>query len=347
MHPTELPRFVRSIVHLTMEPSLRLLFVCFVFMAQLTSGARAQDSWRFSGQFFGDYAISRLSAEPDGDLDHAFQIRRIFFTADFPVASSMDGRFRVESTNRNTLDGTRSTPFLKDAYLRWKDALGPGHMIVFGLSAPPMWQVSQRFWSYRALARTIQHRAGLAGSRDTGIALYGPLGSSGRNRYGLMVGNDNIGAGDTDNAKHLYAQIDSDLSDQWTGAFGLDYRPSASGQSVNSSLFLGWKHASRKRIATELFYMKTQGDEGHDDAFMVGASLFGWYHLSDHARLILRVDRTHLESGAMTVGKTFALAGISFRPENTIEIIPNIGIEDDERQEHADLTARVTIYATF
>ncbi len=47
------------------------------------------------------------------------------------------------------------------------------------------------------------------------------------------------------------------------------------------------------------------------------------------------------------MGKTFALAGISFRPENTIEIIPNIVIEDDERQEHADLTARVTIYATF
>lgn len=330
-----------------MSPSSRRLVAVSVCLFILTLPVQAQDNWSFSGQFFGDVQTTLQTSSPTQSRTNAFQIRRVFFTADFPVGDTFDGRFRIESTGKNTLDGVRSAPFLKDAYLRWKNVFADGHHLVLGLSAPPMWQVSQRFWSYRALARTIQHRAGLAGPRDTGIALHGPLGSSGTTRYGVMIGNDAIGMGETNRAKHVYAEIDKDITPQMIGAAGLDYKPLPGGRALNGHVFLGWHNSKKRRIATEIFYTRTQTGGSDENITMFGTSLFGWQQISKNARVILRADRTRISDpdGASTT--LFLLAGFSYLPEENVQIIPNIGYDDRNHFEQPEIVARMTLYALF
>lgn len=330
-----------------MSPSPRILVAFLVGLFILPPPAQAQDDWQFSGQFFGDVQTTLQARSTSLSRANAFQIRRVFFTADFPVGNTFDGRFRIESTGKNTLDGVRSAPFLKDAYLRWKNVFADGHHLVLGLSAPPMWQVSQRFWSYRALARTIQHRAGLAGPRDTGIALHGPLGSSGSTRYGVMIGNDAIGTGETDRAKHVYAEVDTDISPRLIGAAGMDYKPLPNGRALNGHVFLGWHTSTKRRVATEMFYTRMQTGGSDENTTIFGTSIFGWQQLSEHTRVILRADRTRISNPAEAATSLFLLAGFSYLPEENVEIIPNIGYDDRDQFEQPEIVARLTLYALF
>lgn len=332
----------------SIERTRRHLAILLTFMG-MVGAAQAQTpaDWNFSGQFFGDYQMLVQSADGETDGQDAFQIRRIFFTADFPLGEKFDGRFRVEATNRNVIDGNRSVPFLKDVYLRWKNIIGPGHHLYMGLSAPPMWQVSQRFWSYRALARTVQHRAGIAGPRDTGLALHGPLNSSGSTRYGVMVGNNNQGAGETDDTMRFYSQIDTDLTDNLLVAGSFTYHTLPDGQSYNGNLLLGWHQDNRTRVAAEVFYNARPLDGQADRDAISGASLYGWHFVSEATKVILRGDLTRFEEGGTSADRTWFFAGISYSPERNVEVIPNIMIQQDDRADQAEITARLTLYANF
>lgn len=314
----------------------------------LASGsARAQEDWRFSGQFFGDYQA--LIQSPDRDLegDNAFQIRRVFFTAKFPLSKSIDGLFRVEGTRGKVIEENLSPPYLKDVYLRWKDVLGDGHHMILGLSAPPKWQVSQRFWSYRALARTVQHRAGIGQPRDTGVALYGPLGKSGTTNYGVMIGNDNRGVGETDRRKRFYAYLDTRLGDDLIVGVGTDYHTIDDGNSYNGSLFVGWENGDRSRLASEAFYDFRPMHGSSDADAIMGASLYGWHFVSERGKVILRADLTRFDRQGVERNRTWLFAGFSYSPEKDVEIIPNIQWEKDDRDGRAEVMARLTLYANF
>lgn len=310
------------------------------------SSAQSFDDWRLSGQFFGD--LEAMLAHPDEDVvgDNAFQIRRVFFTADAPLGESFQVRVRTETTTSSRTSNNRSATFMKDVYVRWNDVFGDGHRMVIGLSAPPMWQVSQRFWSYRSLARTIQHRAGIAGPRDTGVALYGPLGNDGNTRYGVMVGNNNQRFGDDDRAKKFYSQIDTRLSNGVIAAGGFDYHSLDDGQSFNGNLLLGLERET-SRIAVEAFFNHRPMDDQDDSDHITGASVYGWHDLSSSRRLIGRVDLTQYRTSGQDVLETWAFVGFSYRPEEDVQIIPNLTYEKLDTDDDPMIRARITLFANF
>ncbi|MGB2868042.1 MAG: hypothetical protein WBD36_06310 [Bacteroidota bacterium] len=357
---------------------MRVLLTMAVIVL-LASGAFSQG--KFSGYMFGDYfynvhrdgSLGALSnvATPGTTAMQAFQLRRIYFAYDNDISEKFTSRFRLEVDQAALSGDGKIIPFVKDAFLRWKNVFN-GSDLFFGIQPTPAFDVSEAAWGYRSLDKTIMDLRGIVAARDLGVALRGRLTDDGMLNYWVMVAN---GAGtskpETDKYKRYYAHVQARPMQNLQLTVNFDYadraektNPYQAGTKVGNAMttisgFAGYT-MDNINIGAEAFMQLTAN--GYDNGTSLasqngfGMSLFGSYGLKSDLALVGRYDyfdpNTDTNTRAYGDIRNYVLAGISWKPDKNVSVIPNIQYETYETLPNgtsvdASLTARVTLYYIF
>jgi len=335
---------------------------------------------KLSGIMFGDYfynvsrdtgIASLANTAINGTRDfNGFQFRRINLTYDADISPEFTSRFRLE--------GTTGAPFIKDAYLKWRNII-PGSDLVFGLQQTPAFEISEGMWGYRSVEKTILDLRGYVTPRDLGISLRGALDDNGIYSYWLMIGNNSSVGSETDKYKRVYAHIEVKPTEKIEMTLYGDYRMKSdindprsttvpaktlSNNSITTALFIGYKEKNHFAVGVEGFYnilengmITTAPTIRVADKNAIGISLFGSYVLSEQFTVIGRYDYfdPDVDSKATGDSRNYVITGVDYKVNGKVSIIPNIQMETFEnvptstgnKSVDPSVTARVTLSYTF
>ena len=325
---------------------------------------------KLSGLMYSDIFYNIDNADAAKKDINGFQIRRIYFTADFSISEKFDSRFRLESDqsgNSNT-NGGKLGVMVKDAYLKWKGLFNGSDMII-GISPTPAFDVSESAWGYRSLEKTILDLDGIVSSRDFGIDLKGKLAGDGTVNYWLKIANNSGNAPETDKYKRYYAMLHFKLADGLQATVHVDYaskgnkldnfdnRLKSNNQFVGSA-FIGYKQKDEFSVGAEVFMRSIQNNYSASAASPLqnqnsfGFSLWGWTTLSEDFRLVGRFDNYDPNKDLNSDGNSFFMAGLDYRPAKNVSIIPNFQYvsyqaKDSQGNSKKDFVARLTFAYSF
>jgi len=353
------------------------LFLASPFLAQEDSRGK------ISGYMFGDYfynilrdsSIDQISNKAQfGEKDlNGFDFRRIYFTYDYKISDQFSTRFRLESQTIVGVENAIFTAFIKDAYLNWKDIF-KGSNFIFGIQPPPTFTVSEDFWNYRSLDRTIMDLRRIASSRDFGVSLKGKITSSGSVKYWLMYGNGSAFEAEGDKFKRAYAHIDLQPGKTFRLTLYGDYRfkpkkeftqvqQSFNNDALTSSLFFGFQNSNNFRIGLESFWQVNYNDlirSPEMDVYeimrrnVIGISLFSWLKFTESLVAIGRYDfyDPNFSEDYKGDSRNYFILGLSFILHEKITITPNVQLETYEKPVEGveidpSLTGRITFYYEF
>lgn len=341
----------------------------------------AQDGGKISGLVYADYFynVARDTGfVPDrvlsGEKDfQGFSFRRIYLTYDYKISEKFDTRVRLEGHDGANLPNGNFSVLLKDVWLRWKNIFD-GHDIIFGLQNTPAFEVSESFWRYRSIEKTIMDLRGAVSSRDFGIALKGKIDKNKIFNYWLLIANNSNISPETDKYKRFYGHLHINSSENISATLYADFKAKpdkinplntsdmVGANDITYGGFLGYMEKNRYSVGVEGFLTSAEnaltvmknGSIGLENQVKLGISLFGSYDFTKTFGVLGRYDfydpntNTSVKGDAMN----FIILGLSFSPDPMVQIIPNIELETyektaDNRSIDASLTARVTLYYRF
>jgi hypothetical protein len=359
-----------------------ILTVIFCLLIPSLNFSQDESGGKFSGLMFGDYFYNILRDSLINDLNNTalegekdlngFQFRRIYFTYDYKISNQFSTRFRLESQTMIGVNNTIFTAFIKDAYLNWKNIF-EGSNFIFGIQPPPTYTVSEDFWNYRSLERTVMDLRRIASSRDFGASLKGRLNSSGSIKYWLMYGNGSTFESEGDRFKRAYAHIELQPIEALKLTLYSDYRfkpkkeytqvaQSYNNDALTSALFLGYRNDNNFCIGAESFLQVTYNDliQTEETDYLIqnrnalGVSLFGWYKFNDLMVGIGRYDYydPNMSEDYKGDSRNYFVLGLSFILHELVTITPNILLETYETPANGiaidpSLTGRITFYYQF
>lgn len=332
---------------------------------------------KISGLAFADYfynvkrdgAFSSIkNSVQRGEADfQGFEFRRIYLTYDHELSDRFSSRFRLEADQTaNTSDGKIGV-FVKDAYLRWNNIF-PGSNVIFGIQPTTSFQVSEGVWGFRSVEKTIMDLRGIVGSRDLGISLQGKIDARGLANYRAMISNGSGNRPETDKFKRYFVMLDFKPAQYFSVSIGGDivdrqsidnpYHSSISlsNRTFNSSAFIGYDVPHQWAAGVESFYQIAQ--HGWDngvaliDRNALGISLFGRVSLGSSTEILGRYDYFDPNTTLKGDIRGYIVAGVSWKPDEGVSIIPNILVETYEQLSSGwtfdpSVTARLTVeYAT-
>ncbi len=332
-------------------------------------------TFKWSGVVFADYyynvtrdtssaSISNMAQSGAKDLN-GFKIRRVYLTFDHALSDAFALRFRFETDESANASNGKIGTFVKDASIRWKGIFS-GSDLTIGIQPPPAYEISEAAWGYRSLEKTVMDLRGAVSSRDQGISLHGDLVSGGTVRYWVMYANNSGNNPETDKYKRYYAHVEAHPGENLTATVYADLNArkpmsTATGTLGNNGMtyagFVGYKVKDAYSLGFE-GYMQSL-DHGYVNAgsyltrSTIGLSAFGTAVLSPQYTIIARFDRfdPNTHSSAKGDARNYIIAGLDWRPEPKISIIPNLGVETYEsvagRSIDASVTAKVTVSYSF
>ena len=363
-----------------------------VCISLIVASATAFAQGKISGLMFGDYffnvardSIFSKTTPPNSASSgqksfQAFQFRRIYVWYDNDISEDFAARFRFEGDQVAATNNGKFSVFVKDAYLRWKNVFA-GSDFLFGIQPTSAYEISEGAWGYRSLEKTIMDLRGTVPSRILGVSLKGKVDGAGVLNYWLTVGNNNSGnnAGSPADQFHSYEvqfQVKPSKNLQFT-LFG-EYRdrpaindPTSTSNSkatISSAIttyaaFVGYSDASFN-IGAEGFMQKTANalvdgtGPGLKSRSAIGVSAFGSVNFRPDLALVLRYDLLDPNTDDVTGQgdkRNYVIAGLSFKPDKNVSIIPNVLYETYEsvptsagnQKIDPSVTARVTFYYVF
>jgi hypothetical protein len=341
--------------------------------------------YKFSGYMFGDYFYNTsrdplfATATPPPNVAlggpedlNGFLFRRIYLTFDDDISPDFTARFRLEADSASLDSRGKITVFVKDAYLRWKQALGRSD-IWFGIHPTPAYEVSESLWAYRSLEKTIMDLRGIVSSRDIGASLRGPIDSGGKFSYWVMFGNGSGNNPETDKFKRLYGQFEWKPNDHFTATFYQDLRAlpditnpnntaqTLSNDSYTTAWFVDYGTKDKYNIGYEGFF--TRQNNGFttgtapavviDDKKTIGHSVWAWYNFNTKVGVVGRYDYFNPNNRDIAIGdkRDLFIGSLVLKPHKNVWIMPNIyweGYEDIVGKSiKSSVTARLTLYYIF
>jgi hypothetical protein len=336
---------------------------------------------KISGYMFGDYFYNILRDSTINNLNNTgfsgiqdlqgFDFRRIYFTYDYSISKQFSTRFRLESQTLVAVDNTVFLTYIKDAYLNWKNIF-KGSNFIFGIQPTPAFVVSESYWGYRSLERTILDLRRVVSSRDLGVSLKGRLNSSGTVNYWLMYGNGSV-LGEGDKFKRLYAHIDLEPVEDMSVTLYGDYRFKANKEytlidedfnndALTTDLFIGYQEKNSFSVGVESFWQVTYNDaiQTTNTDYVIqnrnalGISLFGWYQITDMLVGVGRYDYydPNISGDYRDDARNLYIIGLTFILNEKVTITPNFLFETYEQPEDCitidpSLTGRITFYFEF
>lgn len=306
--------------------------------------AQGHSDVKISGLFYMDYEYVASSPDSSNEGSHGFRYRRMYLTADYKISDRFGGRARLEAQTSRLTEG-RPFAFVKDLWLKWKNALGDGHNLIFGVQSAPVFVVSETAWGYRSLARTIMDRTDVVFSRDFGVQLKGTFGKDGPLGYAVMFGNNSGVLGETDKSKRLYGQISWAASKNIVFTGGADYAAFEDRNAINTNAFASYD-AGVVRVGLEGYYRVTDVSGVNKNYTKLGVSVWAIAKVNEKVELIGRFDRVYSRFLDVDIEETFIVAGVAFFPDKNVRFIPNIWASTFSSLDPIVL-GRMTIHADF
>lgn len=309
----------------------------------LAAAAVHGEAGEFKGYMFGDYYY--VASADDGEVKYpekqnAFQFRRIYLTYNRSLSDDFSMRYRLEANDAGFGSGSKMTPFLKHAYLKWSGAVA-GSDLYLGLSGTPTWAISESLWGYRSIEKTVLDLHKIGSSADLGVALKGRVGNL---AYYAMVGNGPGQKPESDNGKKLYTSLSISPSEGLTAEVYADYnmRPGDANEITLKGL-LGLERGNL-RVGVEPFMRINQNAAAGDDQTLSGVSVFGATGLAESLDGFGRVDVLNDDAGDTT--DILVIAGVDHQPAENIHFMPNIYIDLQDGPD-PNIQARLTVYYKF
>ncbi|RPJ87457.1 MAG: hypothetical protein EHM18_01035 [Acidobacteria bacterium] len=289
-------------------------------------------SMKLSGLAFGDYYYIAGNHDPSLEDDNGFWLRRVYLTFDKPLSDAIDARARFEMNSAGDFTSpSRLSPFVKDAWLRWKFAEKQEAYV--GISPTPTFDKIEAFWPYRAVEKTPLDLQKMADTRDFGLALKGRLGSSEKIDYHVMFANGAGVGGETDHGKKGLFAVGFNPSRTAFLQFTADYeaRTGRGGVSTYQGLF-GFS-GTWGRLSLQYAH-QTRG--GVPDLELDLFSAFTVLRTAPGVSLVARYDRmfdpnpegasiAYLPFDPRAKSNLFLL-GVDFKVLEELSLIPNIEV---------------------
>lgn len=316
----------------------------------------APSTIRLGGLAYVDYYYQITSSDPADEGRNGFTYRRLYLTADATLSNAFRARARLEARDSN-LGERGPQPFVKDLYLTWD--VGGGHALTMGVTSPPVFEISEAIWGYRAFEATLLDLSGIAASRDFGLRADGPLVPGGAVRYALMAGNDSGVFPEDDGRKRLYGRLEArplERRDEQGRATeylvltlagnyaGFERRVEVPDHEYVLGGLIGYVSGTW-RAGIEGF-LRVQ-DYGATHLTAVGASAFGSFAVVPSWSVVGRVDRLRDESRSETSYSTLGLLGVDYRPHPRVHLIPNVRLGRTDGEGRSDVLARFTLWFDF
>ncbi len=226
--------------------SLAVLVVSACVLA-FSASAQERNEFKPSGNawalLFGDY-FYKMGGEAPGwgkgqyagvqkDF-HAFQLRRLYFGYDYKMSPDLTGHVLLEANDKSILATNSYAPFLKQAYLEWKNPfnLSVPMTVNIGLVPTPIFSFPERTWGYRSVEKEILDSRGISSSSDFGVLVTGSFDAADNFGYQAMIGNgtgtkapDFTAAAFASREKEFYGSLYARLLDRKLTVEGfVDYR---------------------------------------------------------------------------------------------------------------------------
>jgi len=342
--------------------------------------AQDKPAAKISGYMFGDYfynvardtGISSLSnVSTSGAKDfNGFQFRRIYLTFDGDISQSLTSRFRME--------GTTGAPFIKDAYIKWKNIFG-GADLIMGLQPMPAVEISEAIWKYRSLEKTILDLHSIVSSRDLGISLRGKIDGDGTAGYWIAFGNNSGTGAETDKYKRIYSSVTVKPFEKAQAAVYLDYKMKSSindprsattpqatlgNNTALAAFFLCYSEQNIFDVGVVGFYQSQANGyitllpaPAVKNKNGIGVTLSATYFIMENVNLVARYDYydPNSDSNAKGDSRNYILAGADFKVDKNFSIMPNVQFETYEdmptasgnRSVDSSITGRITLFYTF
>jgi len=317
--------------------------------------AMAQEAPAFSagGLLFGDlYHVPSHHSEA-GDGATGLVLRRGYLTFNADFNENWFGRLRFELNQSGEFEDYEFDAKTKDLYLGRRLS---SHKVVLGLTSTPTFDVIESIWGMRYLARTPMDLQGVA-SRDTGLAVSGPLNGSGTLSYRFMYGAPVDFGSDSNDRERWMGAVGWQPAAGWTFDFYADYEE-VDGPRDRSTLqaFVAYQ---TERWRWGLQY---SNQDRQEDPPLELASAFAITDLNAQTRLVGRVDHlfepspkgdgiSYLPMDPSARATTF-FAGVEFQLSPHVSLTPNTVITTYDRNDQGerpdtDVHLRLTLFIDF
>jgi len=333
---------------------------------------------KFSGYMFGDYyynvtrdgnSLSNVASPAGGTSFQAFQFRRIYFTYDNTISQKFSARFRLEADQSANASNGAVGVMVKDASIKWSNIF-TGSDFYFGIQPTPAFEVSENFWGYRSLEKTILDLRGIVSSRDIAMSLRGSILPNKVLSYWIMLGNGNGNKPENDKFKRMYLSLATQPMKGLTATAYVDYNArakkmnpyntisSVSNDLTTYALFAGYSQKDKFRVGGEVF-MQSIAHEYNNGSSLVskdaeGFSLFGTATILPSLEAVARYDYYDPNTASSAKGdkRMYFLAGLSYKADKNFSITPNVIYETYEKlpsgvTPKSALTLRATLYYIF
>jgi hypothetical protein len=336
-------------------PAISLLPVLALIVGMAPAAAQGDSypSFDFKGLVFGDaYHVPSHHLE-EGDDATGLVMRRIYLTLDADLSTNWFTRARLEYNQDGEFETYEYDGDWKDLYLGVK--LGR-HTVLAGLAGTPTFDLVEKVWGARYLARTPMDMQGVA-SRDTGIAAKGPLNASGTFGYRLMWAAPTDFGKESNPNDRLMGAVSWSPRPEWTFDFYLDHEDRPEHRNRTTwQLFVGYD--------TELLRWGAQysNQNRQDDPSLELASVFAVAKFNEKSSLITRIDRiiepspkgnniSYIPFDPSTPA-TMYLGAFEYRALPNLTLTPNFIVIDYDRvdggdQPDTDVHLRLTAYFRF
>jgi|Deesub1362A_J573_1020465.scaffolds.fasta_scaffold00006_331 hypothetical protein len=322
--------------------------------ALLSKEGKACCAHKLSGYMFGDYYYVVANHDSTYEGQNGFWFRRIYFTYDHAISGEFSARLRLEMASSDfTKASGKLTPFVKDAYLKWKLKKFD---LLLGISSTPTWNLIEKFWGYRSVEKTPLDLQKFGSSRDFGIAFRGKAGPNKRLGYHLMFGNGEGNKSEYNKFKKVMGAIDFELPHLVVQVYG-DWEEGKGNTDVYTYQgFVGFKF-NKFKIGAHYAQQIRQMEPDTQDTYEIASGFFT-FDLHKKITFLTRYDKMFDPSPAGISYIPFAQAksnlligGIDFKPHKNVHFIPNVEYvfydETNGVKPDADLYLRLTFYYKF
>ncbi len=353
----------------------KFFVICTIlFTALMFFNSNAQDKnavgtvgpVKFSGLMFGDLFYNANAISPANKDINGWQFRRIYITTDYTINDDFSTRFRLEADQGALSTNNKIIPFVKDAWLKWKNIFSGSDLIV-GISPTPAYEISEGAWGYRSLEKTIMDYFGIVPSRDLGIDLKGKIDEKGVANYWLKIGDNTGNSPESNKYKRFYGQLQFKPSDDLLLTVYGDFasqpqkRDPFDGTLKNNSAFvaagfISYKQSNRFALGLEGFIKSQQNNYSSTGAAAslgsqtgFGISIWGKASLTENIGIVGRYDSfdSNTNSSAINDRQGLIIGAIDFKVVPKVSIMPGIEVHTLQGASDSDVTPRVTFFWEF
>jgi hypothetical protein len=393
-----------------LKTKLRASILFVIFLCLASSNSIAQDTTNTKNEFkpsgklwgyaFGDYAY-KLHADPAqrGNMQYSklplnynsFNFRRIYLGYDYQFSPDISSQlllahespFEANPGSADVLTDNNRSVYIKAMNIRFNNVIPRATIVAGQQSTPTFATLTESFWGYRSIEKTIADMRGISSSTDLGIGVFGKIGKSENVGYDVLIGNSNGAKLENNNFKKIYTSLYAYFFDKKLviqGNFEHDRTALHPFQKDISTFkaFAAYK-TTTTTIGIEAFtQLQTNNttyvggtapslDTAFSDAQPSGISVYLTRELKKgKLNLFARVDVYNPDSkfiagkeytqGYNATKEWFATVGLDFIPYKNIHIMPNLWynqyhsrmtVASGNLKNNYDLEGRVTMYFLF